>query len=74
MHSCHISRDGDNNAWMAQLLMQGTNLVNMMGYAYVAEDPRVLKHIMAEHDDPPAVFGSDLQRSRIRRTCEIRKA
>src|SRR6202166_3818796 len=25
--SCHISRDGDNNAWMAPLLMQGTNLV-----------------------------------------------
>ena len=29
---------GDNNAWMAQLLMQGTNLVNFMGrYVYVAE-------------------------------------
>ena len=35
---CHVSRQGDNNAWMAQLLMQGTNLVNFMGrYVYVAE-------------------------------------
>ena len=41
--SCHVSREGDNNAWMAQLLMQGTNLVNMMGrYVYVAEGRRAL--------------------------------
>jgi hypothetical protein len=62
--SCHISRDGDNNAWMAQLLMQGTNLVNMMGrYAYVAEGGKGFDAVtVAEHDDPPAVFGSDLQK------------
>ena len=62
--SCHISRDGDNNAWMAQLLMQGTNLVNMMGrYAYVAEGDKGFDAVtVAEHDDPPAVFGSDLQK------------
>jgi len=62
--SCHISRDGDNNAWMAQLLMQGTNLVNMMGrYAYVAEGSKGFEAVtVAEHDDPPAVFGSDLQK------------
>jgi len=62
--SCHISRDGDNNAWMAQLLMQGTNLVNMVGrYAYVAEGSKGFEAVtVAEHDDPPAVFGSDLQK------------
>ncbi len=62
--SCHISRDGDNNAWMAQLLMQGTNLVNMMGrYVYVAEGSKGFDAVtVAEHDDPPAVFGSDLQK------------
>jgi len=62
--SCHISRAGDNNAWMAQLLMQGTNLVNMMGrYVYVAEVPKGFDAVtVAEHDDPPAVFGSDLQK------------
>ncbi len=61
--SCHVSRSGDNNAWMAQLLMQGTNLVNMMGrYVYVAEGSKGFDAVTAaEHDDPPAVFGSDLQ-------------
>ena len=61
---CHVSRDGDNNAWMAQLLMQGTNLVNFMGrYVYVAEGSKGYDAIpVAEHDDPPAVFGSDLQK------------
>jgi len=49
---------------MAQLLMQGTNLVNFMGrYMYVAESSKGLEAVpVAEHDDPPAVFGSDLQK------------
>jgi hypothetical protein len=61
---CHVSRDGDNNAWMAQLLMQGTNLVNFMGrYVYVAEGAKGFDAVpVAEHDDPPAVFGSDLHK------------
>ena len=61
---CHVSRDGDNNAWMAQLLMQGTNLVNFMGrYVYVAEGSKGFDAVtVAEHDDPPAMFGSDLQK------------
>jgi hypothetical protein len=61
---CHVSANGDNNAWMAQLLMQGTNLVNMMGrYIYVAEGSKGFDAVtVAEHDDPPAVFGSDLQK------------
>ena len=61
---CHIAQSGDNNAWMAQLLMQGTNLVNFMGrYIYVAEGSRGYDAVtVAEHDDPPAIFGSDLQR------------
>lgn len=62
---CHVSSAGDNNAWMAQLLMQGTGLVNFMGrYAYVAEGNKGLAAVtVAEHDDPPAVFGSDLQKT-----------
>jgi hypothetical protein len=61
---CHVSHDGDNNAWMAQLLMQGTNLVNFMGrYVYVAEGSKGFEAVpVAEHDDPPAVFGSDLHK------------
>jgi hypothetical protein len=62
--SCHVSEAGDNNAWMAQILMQGTNLVNTMGrYVYVAEGSKGFEAVpVAEHDDPPAVFGSDLQK------------
>ena len=36
--SCHVTKENDNNAWLAQLLLQGTNFVNFIGrYAYVAE-------------------------------------
>ena len=61
---CHVSKEGDNNAWMAQLLMQGTNLVNFLGrYVYVAEGASGFDAVtVAEHDDPPAIFGSDLQK------------
>ena len=35
---CHVSSRNDNNAWMAQVLLQGTNLLNFMGrYIYVAD-------------------------------------
>ena len=35
---CHVSDASDNNAWMAQVLLQGTNLLNFMGrYVYVAD-------------------------------------
>src|SRR5438046_1344645 len=34
---CHVSAQNDNNAWMAQLLLQGTNFMNFMGrYIHVA--------------------------------------
>jgi hypothetical protein len=60
---CHVSRDGDNNAWMAQLLMQGTNFVNFIGrYAYVAAGDALEAVVVTEHDEPQAVIGSTLQR------------
>jgi hypothetical protein len=61
---CHVSKAGDNNAWMAQLLMQGTNLVNFMGrFVYVAEGSKGFDAVtVAERDDPPAIFGSDLHK------------
>ena len=38
---CHVSRAGDNNAWMAQVMVQGTNFLNFMGkYIYVASGRR----------------------------------
>jgi hypothetical protein len=61
---CHVSSANDNNAWMAQLLLQGTNFMNFMGrYIYVATGKKGFEAIaVAEHDEPEAIFGSDLQR------------
>ena len=61
---CHVSRAGDNNAWMAQLLMQGTNFMNFIGrYAFVAEGKKGFEAVtVTEHDEPPAVIGSDFQK------------
>jgi len=61
---CHVSAKTDNNAWMAQLLLQGTNFMNFMGrYVYVATGKHGFEAIaVAEHDEPEAIFGSDLQR------------
>jgi hypothetical protein len=61
---CHISTANDNNAWMAQLLLQGTNFMNFMGrYIYVATGKGGMEAIaVAEHDEPEAIYGSDLQR------------
>jgi len=61
---CHVSSDNDNNAWMAQLLLQGTNFVNFMGkYAYVAEGQDGLEAAAVTEDgEPQAVIGSYLQK------------
>jgi hypothetical protein len=60
---CHISKQNDNNAWMAQLLLQGTNFVNFAGrYVYVAADDALEAVTVTEHDEPQAVIGSTLQR------------
>jgi hypothetical protein len=61
---CHLTSRNDNNAWMAQVLLQGTNLVNFMGrYIYVANGSKGFDAVAAtEHDEPPAVIGSYLQR------------
>jgi hypothetical protein len=61
---CHVAAAGDNNAWMAQLLLQGTNFMNFLGrYVYVATGQKGFEAIaVAEHDEPEAIYGSDLQR------------
>jgi hypothetical protein len=61
---CHVSEKNDNNAWLAQLTLQGTNFMNFMGrYVYVATGKKGFEAItVAEHDEPEAIFGSDLQR------------
>jgi hypothetical protein len=61
---CHVSERNDSNAWMAQVLLQGTNLLNFMGrYIYVADGAKGFDAVaVAEHDEPPAIIGSYLQR------------
>src|ERR1700737_4262140 len=61
---CHVSAAHNNNAWMAQLLLQGTNFMNFMGrYIYVATGKRGFEAVaVAEHDEPEAIYGSDLHR------------
>ena len=59
---CHVSTKNDNNAWLAQLLLQGTNFVNFMGrFVYVAADHALEVVVATEHTEPQAVIGSTLQ-------------
>jgi hypothetical protein len=60
---CHVSKPNDNNAWMAQVLMQGTNFYNFMGrYVYVAEGDDGFEAVaVTEREEPQAVVGSYLQ-------------
>ena len=60
---CHVSENNDNNAWLAQLLLQGTNFVNFMGrYVYVAADHSLEVVVATEQTEPQAVIGSTLQK------------
>lgn len=60
---CHVSAKNDNNAWLAQLLLQGTNFVNFMGrYVYVAAGHALEAVVATERSEPQAVFGSTLHR------------
>jgi hypothetical protein len=60
---CHLSSENDNNAIMAQLLLQGTNFVNFVGpFQWVGEDGGLEGVQVAEFDEPQAVIGSFLHR------------
>jgi hypothetical protein len=61
---CHIAKDNDNNAWMAQLLTLGTNFVNFIGrFAWIAEGKAGLEAVaVTEWTEPQAVLGSTLHR------------
>ena len=62
---CHLSKANDNNAWMAQLLMQGTQYLNFIGkYAWVAAgDEGLLGVVVTETAEPQAVIGSGLHKT-----------
>jgi len=60
---CHVSDQGDNNAVMAQLLLQGTNFLNFVGFnAWVGSTGHVTGVKVTEWDEPQSVIGSYLQR------------
>jgi hypothetical protein len=60
---CHISNTNDNNAWMAQTLLLGTNFVNFMGrYVYVAAGDALEAVVATERSEPQAVIGSTLHK------------
>ncbi len=62
--SCHVTKENDNNAWLAQVLLQGTNFVNFVGrYAWVAEGRHGFEAVaVTEWDEPQAVIGSSLHK------------
>ena len=61
---CHLSVNEDNNAIMAQLLMQGTGYTNFMGrYCWVAaKDHGFWSVVVTEQEEPQTVIGSTLHR------------
>lgn len=60
---CHASEKRNNNAWLAQVYLQGTNFVNFMGrYVYVAAGEALEAVAVTEHTEPQAVYGSALHR------------
>lgn len=59
--ACHISKENDNNAWLSQLFLFGTNMVNFMGrYVYVGQEEGYTAVQVTETEEPQAVIGSYL--------------
>ncbi|HXY14202.1 MAG TPA: hypothetical protein VEI26_06865 [Terriglobales bacterium] len=61
---CHVSRDNNNNAWLAQVTLLGGGFMNFMGrYIYVANGNKGYTAVaVAKHDEPPTLYGSDFQK------------
>jgi hypothetical protein len=61
---CHVSAKGDNNAWLAQVMLQGTGFMNFEGrYIYLATGKGGYHAVaVAEHEEPPSILGSDFHK------------
>ncbi len=59
---CHVSKENDNNAWLATVLGQGANGANFTGeYVYVVEKQRGIRAIKVTTGyEPKSVIGSKL--------------
>ncbi|MGL5097860.1 MAG: hypothetical protein ACRDD1_19900, partial [Planctomycetia bacterium] len=62
---CHVSSKDDNNAVVAQLLMQGTNFTNLIGrYCWsAAGEHGFFGTIVTERDEPQTVIGSTMHKT-----------
>ncbi|HYM62485.1 MAG TPA: hypothetical protein VEZ11_16505 [Thermoanaerobaculia bacterium] len=61
--SCHVTKENDNNAWLAQVFLQGTNFVNFIGRnAWVGEEGGLEAIAVTEWDEPQTVIGSSLHK------------
>lgn len=60
---CHLSVANDNNAIMSQLLLQGTDFVDFLGFnAWLGLDGAIAAVEVTEWEEPQAVIGSYLHR------------
>lgn len=60
---CHLSKDADNNAIMAQTLGYGTDFIDFIGYnAWLGGESSVTAVQVTEWDEPQAMIGSFLHR------------
>ena len=61
---CHVGDKNDNNAWLAQTYLMGTNYVNFFGmYGYVGSGAGGLEAVkITEWPEPQAMIGSNLHR------------
>ncbi len=63
-NDCHLGEENNNNAWLAQLLLQGTGFVNFVGrFAWVGLGDHGFEAVaVTEWDEPQAVLGSYLHK------------
>jgi hypothetical protein len=60
---CHLSKEQDNNAIMAQTLLYGTKFVDFVGYnVWMGGEGEISAIRVTEWDEPQAVIGSYLHR------------
>lgn len=60
---CHLSEENDNNAIIAQLLIQGTNFIDFIGHhAFVGQVGGLQAVRVTEWEEPQAVYGSYLHK------------
>ena len=60
---CHLSKNNDNNAILAQTLLLGTKFIDFIGYnAWVGEVGAIGAVQVTEWDEPQAVIGSYLHK------------